>query len=116
MQQQQQQQQQQQNGNAGTGENKPKPQLLTEAESEKEKPVEHKEEVLLMSSTKALSVSESEDLRTLKNLETQKADTEVNVSLLRDKRAKLLEAINFSAALVAPTDATKAKKDKAPNG
>lgn len=70
----------------------------------------------LFNKSKALSVSESEDLKSLKVLESQKADTEQNLTLLKEKRLKLLEAIRFSTTLVAPTDVPKAKKDSSNGG
>ena len=83
-----------------------------EGEEKSDKGVEKEagEEELLKSKT--LSVSESEDLKSLKVLETQKLDTEVNLALLKEKRTKLAEAIKFSASLVAPADATKSKSNK----
>lgn len=81
---------------------------------EKEKSAEAMEEELLKSKT--LSVSESEDFKTLKLLESQKLDTEVNLALVQEKRTKLAEAIKFSTTLVAPADSTKTKANKNSSG
>lgn len=93
------------NGNEEAAE-KSDPRVLSDKVVEKEAG----EEELLKSKT--LSVSESEDLKTLKLLESQKLDTEVNLAVLKEKRTKLAEAIKFSATLVAPTDAAKSKNNK----
>eukprot|EP01087_Luapelamoeba_hula_P001259 TRINITY_DN109_c1_g1_i1.p1 TRINITY_DN109_c1_g1~~TRINITY_DN109_c1_g1_i1.p1 ORF type:complete len:695 (-),score=76.40 TRINITY_DN109_c1_g1_i1:59-2143(-) len=61
-----------------------------------------------LSSGLTISVSDSEDLKLLHSLESQRADVEAKLASLRDRGSKLVAAVNFSATLISNSDDSSA--------